>query len=405
LRMSFNYVGFPNMRFLGWTRSGLPLVGACILLVVLSGCYSLPQSSSYTGPIPRPLGLEEYYARDNDIQAFEEDIREQTDEYTIRRYLLTTKFGPVTIDYYEQHEKSDAIVLVFPVLGGRKNPIENYFCRYFAQRGLDAAIIHRSEDFKKPENFDRIEELNRKNIIRDRLAMDFFQDHIGKRRFGSFGISRGAINVAMTAGVDKRLEFNVMALGGSDLVRIFHKSDQPRIRMIMSKVLSDRDMSWPELRDLLYSRIKTDPKYLARYIDARKSLMFLGLFDRTVPIQSGFRLRHEIGNPETIVLTSGHYTAGAYTGFLKLVPPGQDISIFPIDFVEGESLSFYRRSFGIEEHSLRFGVMRVIRYPFDLIGRVFHAVFERGTDSNRDRPTPFDTPLMEASAGPYCAVQ
>jgi len=42
-----------------------------------------------------------------------------------------------------------------------------------------------------------------KNVVRDRMAIDFFEQRLGKKEFGTLGISRGAINVAVTAGVDE----------------------------------------------------------------------------------------------------------------------------------------------------------------------------------------------------------
>jgi uncharacterized membrane protein YwzB len=340
------------------------------LLSLLSGCVYLRKDSSYKGPPERPLELTDYYKVEGSYSGYKELFRTKYKRYTVRRFEVASSFGTIKIDYFfkERQIPSDALVFVFPALGG-KNVIENYFADYFATSEVDTAIVHRSNDFKDPSRFDELEAVLRNNIIRDRIAMDFFEKEFGKKKFGSFGISRGALNASMTAGIDKRLEYNVLVLGGTDLVGIFKNSNQPRINRYIQKVMEVKGLSKDKFYDTLRERLKTDPKYMAQYLDARKTLLVLAAFDRTVPFKYGMKLRKQIGNPRTIILLADHYTSVLYTQIVKIFPPNRTMSFFPFDYIESEALQFYRKSFNVPRGfpALHLVPIKIIQAPFNWI--------------------------------------
>jgi hypothetical protein len=355
------------------------------LITTLAGCYALPLDPNYAGPVPRPAELSDYYSVGESYKSHSVEIVYQEARFTLKRITIDTAVGKTTIDFYDRPEKSDSLILVFPVLGGRKNVIENYFAEYFARYGFDAAIVHRSEDFKKPENIDRLEELFRANVIRDRVAIDLFEREYGKKQFGSFGISRGAINVAMTAGVEPRLSHNVMLLGGSDLVSVFKRSDQSRIRKYIESVTATKGITAEQFFEQLRAQLRTEPGHVVQYMDARKTLLFLGMFDRTVPFRYGLKLRRQLGLPQTVFLPAGHYTSILYTQFAKLVPPSDEYAVFPIDYIELEALNFYRRAFDpTYRNSLRLILLRALRVPFDIVGGIVNSL--RGISHREELP-------------------
>jgi hypothetical protein len=289
--------------------------------------------------------MEKYYAPEKPYGSFREEIEKTTDDYTLKHITIESYAGPIVIDYFQGPKPTDSLVLVFPVLGG-KNFIEKHMARYFVESGVDAAIVNRSNEFKDPSKFEQLEEIFRLNIIRDRLALDFFQAEYGKKQFGSFGISRGAINVALTAGVDSRLQYNVLAMGGTDLVNLFRDSNQKRIESYIQSVSDTRGYSQEQFFSALRKQLRTDPKYTAQYLDAKNTLLILGIFDRTVPFSYGLKLREQIGRPETVFLAADHYVSLAYTQTVSLIPPSKEKSgLFPFPYVEQEALSFYKRSF------------------------------------------------------------
>jgi hypothetical protein len=310
--------------------------------------------------------METYYKPERSYGGFREEIEKTTDRYTHKRISIDSYAGPIVVDYFQASERSDSLVLVFPVLGG-KNFIEKHIARYLVESGFDAAIVNRSNEFKDPANFEHLEEIFRQNIIRDRLALDFFQGEYGKKKFGSFGISRGAINVALTAGIDPRLEYNVLALGGTDLVNLFRDSSQARIEKYIQTVSDNRGYSKDQFFKALKAQLRTDPKYTAQYLDSRKTLLVLGIFDRTVPFSYGLKLREQIGRPETIFLFADHYISLAYTQTISLLPPSKEkTGIFPFPYIEQEAVSFYKRSFN-DSWNWKSLPFRILQLPVNLV--------------------------------------
>ena len=343
----------------------------CFALATLSGCAIIAQNPNYAGPSERPPWIDEYYKNPGSYRDVKSYLLQRDQEIAITRYVMQSDAGEVVIDYFQAatppEQPDPDLILVFPLLGG-SNIIANYFADYFARRGFETALVNRSDDFKNPVNFDNMEELLRQNVIRDRIAMDYFEREHSKKNFGSFGISRGAINVAMTAGVDPRLKYNVMALGGSDVVRIMKHSDIGKMKKYRNKVMQSKNITKLQFFNQLEKQIKTDPKNLARYIDGRNTLLFLSVFDRTVPYHFGRQLRKELGQPETIFLAANHYTSLLFTQFAKLGPPG--VAFLPFDFLEQEALAFYRKSFNRDEFSIRIWPFRIISAPFSLFAQM-----------------------------------
>lgn len=337
------------------------------LLLFLSGCVFLPQSPNYAGPTERPAALEQYYARDP-YGDFQEFTLQAADDVTIKRIVLQSTKGEIVIDYFQHKEKTDDLVLVFPLLGG-KNLIPDYFAAYFAKRGFDAAIIHRNDDFKDPEKFEEIETMLRDCVIRDRIAMDFFEKEYGKTKFGGFGISRGAINAAITASIDPRLKYNVLAMGGSDLVTMFKKAKIKRLKDYRKAVMERLGITDDEFFARLRAKVKTDPMYLAKHLDANNTLMFLSMFDKTVPIKNGMELREEIGEPRTIYIAAGHFTSILYTQMVKVFPPTPE-AIFPFTYIESESLEFFNKRMRGEGDDLTLLPFRILQVPMGIIQRV-----------------------------------
>jgi hypothetical protein len=344
-------------------------------MVSLTGCVFIPRPLGYKGPEPRPEFVQQYYQNaDARVLSATVKVIKNREEYTEKEITICTTMGDVVVDLFQQHEKNDDLIFVFPVLGG-KYMFERYFARYFAERGFDTAIVRRNNEFRNPANIDRIEEIFRENIIRDRLVLDYFEEAHGKRDFGSFGISRGAINASMLAGVDERLKHNVLVLGGSNLVGMFRSSGEKGIKKFIKKVTDAKQISRDELFRVLEESINTDPRYVAKYIDARNTLLILGLFDQSVPVRYGLKLRRQIGEPETVVLMSGHYTSLLFTQFVQLIPPGSDLCVFPYDLIETEALSFYNRTFKTGRWSVREIPVRIFKLPMSIVGRVWQLFF------------------------------
>ena len=350
--------------------------GLSAVIGLLSACAVIPRDPRYAGPITPPATVAQYYAYSSaaPYRSFSAQVVTEKGKYVHKRILIDTEYGQITVDHYERRDPTENLIFVFPILGG-KHLVEGYFAKYFANRGFDTAIVHRDKDFKRPEMFDSLEQVFRNNVIRDRIAIDFFERERGKRKFGSFGISRGAINAASTAGIEPRLKFNVFALGASHLVDVFKRTDVRGVEKYRNNVKELKNISDEQFYAMLQDGLKTDPRYLAPYIDARNTLLILSAFDHAVPIKYGMKLRRELGTPKTIFLASGHYTALLYTQFIKLLPPSETICIFPFDFVESESLRFYNEAFDTKRVDFFHLPLVILQLPFLLLGKLYYALF------------------------------
>ena len=312
--------------------------------------------------------MEQYYSADQSYTGYREEIQTTTDAYVWKHITIDTSSGPIVIDFLDTKQHTPNLVFVFPVLGG-KLFIEKHIATFFAERGIDAAIVNRNNEFKDPKNFDALEDVFRQNVIRDRVAIDFFEREQGKRNFGTFGISRGGINVAVTAGVDPRLKYNVIVLGGTDLVDLFRDSNQPRIQKYIHAVMDQKKISEEQFFTLLKERIKTDPKNTAQYIDANNTLLILGVFDRTVPFSYGMQLREQIGKPDTVLLMADHYLGLLFTQTVSILPPSKDGGLFPFPYIEEEAVTFFRRSFDTGRNWAMYPY-RVLQLPLNVMAEV-----------------------------------
>ena len=350
-----------------------------VLFFFLTGCFSVSVRRNYEGPKERPPELLAYYSKGHSYTGFSETIFAEHKDFIVKKIKISTDSGDALITLFEKKrlagEKRDSnLVLVFPLLGGN-NKIVDYFSEYFVKEGFDSAVVERSDDFKNPAHFYNMEKVLHDNVVRDRIALDFFEEHYGKKNFGSFGISRGAINVVMTAGVDARLKHNVIALGGTDLVRIMKATNERRIENYKLDVMQKYNLSEKQFFTQLTETLRTDPKFLAQYLDARTTLMFLGLFDKTVPIQYGMKLREGIGGPRTVYLVADHYLSAGFTGVGKAVSPTMRKIGFPFDYIEQEAVQFYDKSF--ETSSKRSNGLvpfKILQAPINAIAGAFNFI-------------------------------
>jgi hypothetical protein len=319
-------------------------LGALLLSSTLSGCFSYVLKGSDSRPtVERPSWVEEEYGYDKEIIEFKEEIRDTTQNYFVRRItfpsaMVTQKGNEmVTVDYYDTRTSScekKPLVLISPILGG-DNSASKWFAEYYANNGMANAIVHRPENRFPDESryCESLEALLKQPVIDMRRVIDLFETfpEIDKNKIGSFGISMGAIRNATFAGIEERCRVNVFAMGGSDIPYILTNSSEEGVVEELNKAM--KGIGAKNLLQELQTTIKTDPKYLAQFIDEENTLMYITLFDTVVPTRAQRRLRDSIGDPSVSYLLSGHYTALAFV--LK-----------PFQYLQTSSLNFFRNKFG-----------------------------------------------------------
>jgi hypothetical protein len=87
------------------------------------------------------------------------------------------------------------------------------------------------------------------------------------------------------------------------------------------------------------------------------------------------KLRRRIGYPNTVFLASGHYTTLLYTQFLRTVVPSKPFMAFPPDYIETESLQFFRNAFGRPRPTLPHAIYNIIQTPIRLFSKIYNAIW------------------------------
>ncbi len=214
-----------------------------------------------------------------------------------------------------------AAILFNPILGG-DYPLERGICRYLAGHGFHVAMVHRKTLKVSPDQPpEHLELLLRQGVIRIRQIVDWMalQSYVDPDRMGSFGISMGGMASVMTAAVEPRLRAHLVALAGGGIPDILVTSKDRLLTKPRRRYLEHHHLDLPTMERLLRDHIRTDPIRLAPSVDPNTVLLFIAVFDRTIGTQNAFRLRQALGNPETVFIPAGHYTAYLYLPYLKWI--------------------------------------------------------------------------------------
>ena len=307
-----------------------------------------------------------------------------TQNYTIRRYEIGSSYGEITIDYFQlRGQNSPELILIFPILGG-KNKIENYFAEVLAAAGFESAIIHRNDEFKNPALFSQIEAVMRRNTLRDMVALNFFEKELGKRVFGGFGLSRGAMNLVISAGTDSRLKYNFLALGGASIAAVVRSTKERRIKAYIEDLARSRHSSVEETLTFLDKTLASEPSVFAPSIDSQNTMLVLGVFDSTVPFREGLRLRKLLGNPATVFLLSGHATSLLYSQFFRLITFGSSHTMIPLPYLETEIVNFFTEKMRPGNTRISILLFRFLQMPGNITAELVRQLFHNFSYKNED---------------------
>ena len=218
------------------------------------------------------------------------------------RTLVLDYFLPAT---KEKHP----VLLILPMLGG-SYPLEKYFAVYFAKRGFAAFIVHR-ERLASDSGLDALDPMLKQSVLDNMQAIDWIQTRpeLDADRLGIFGISMGAIKGALLAPLENRVRAAVLGLVGGDLPYVLTYTTEGGIAKRREVILRDEHLTLPELEEKLRKCINCDPNTFAPFVDPKKILLILGACDTVVPAKKGLELRKKMGNPETILVPTGHYSS------------------------------------------------------------------------------------------------
>jgi len=280
--------------------------------------------SRYKGPAPLSPALEQEYSYPAYTGSYDERVLGEEETFIIKRITFPSTrnlipAGPIAIDYYDTRDgEKHPVIMVLPILGGN-NAIARIFAAYFADNGYAAVIVHRQREYKKITQLHRVDRVLRQIVLDHRQVLDWIatRKELDAKRTGVFGVSMGGIKAALVSALDKRVSASVLALAGGDLAYILTHSTERGVKKRRLKYMEANKLTLDQFYHELETTIACDPMKYAGHINAARSMMILALFDRAVPFQKGRELKEKIGNPETIYLVSGHYSAILYLYYVR----------------------------------------------------------------------------------------
>jgi dienelactone hydrolase len=320
-------------------------------LLLVSGC---SRSSFRTGRVaantlPPTVAAEFAYARPAD-SVCKIKVVETRPEYTVRRISLPapTDVVPtnrwVELDYYDLPTKEKTpVIMVLPMLGGGY-ALERHFANYFASRGY-ASVIVRRDPRTKSAPVEQLNQLFKDMVIDHKRVIDWLetQDDLDCSRLGIFGVSMGGIKGALLLPLEGRIQAAAIGLCGGDLPYILTRTTEPGLTKRREQEMRERNITLEECEARLREVLKHDPMRYARYVDPKKVLLVLARYDDVVPIEKGLELKEQMGNPETIMIPAGHYTAALSIPYIK----SQSFDFFEKRFAEAAGTVVAKRGGGL----------------------------------------------------------
>ncbi len=306
--------------------------------IMLAGCThsSLRSTRAVLPTLPLEIANDFSYSKTGEFDAQIETI-EETPRYRARR--VTLKAGDaapgderrIVTEFYSVRTGEKApVVLVLPMSGGGYG-LERHFAAYYANRGYSAVIVHRDKLSKEQQAIENLDPMIHRMILDHRRVIDWLetQPEVDARKVGLFGISMGGIKGAMLAPLEGRIGAAVLGLAGGDLPHILAHSTESGVTRRREEFLKAHSLSPEQAEAELRKILKRDPLLYAPYVDPKRVLLVLARYDTVVPIAKGFELKERMGNPETIVIPAGHYSA-----------------VLSIPYIKSESFEFMAKRFG-----------------------------------------------------------
>ena len=288
------------------------------------GCSHLPMNPAYQGPKPRPAPFIAHFQFPKLPElAFTHGITEDEDDpYRIRSMsvCLENKFADhLDLDFYEQKaEGKFPLLVISTILSDPSDVLARLVADYFADRGYNCAIVTRgAKKLDLKVQLDDIEEWQRA-MLRDYAAVKQIltrEPKVDPNRLATYGISYGALSNTVLAGTDDSYKAHVIGLAGGPLHEVLERSHEPQLRLFMRAYCRQHGCSREDFIER-WRHIQNDPLKVAPYIDASKVLLVLSRFDIIVPYENGQKLRRAMGEPETLLLFAGHYTAIPYLAYV-----------------------------------------------------------------------------------------
>jgi hypothetical protein len=312
-------------------------------LILVSGtflfcsCAHYECDPAYIGPSKRTAEMLEYYSYPRQqIEAKVEKIAGKK-HYIVQRIEFPSALNVfntenIKIDYYLQKKPGRfPTILVLPI-GNGVDFCAKGFARHFASNGFNCAIVHnRHIDIENIVSAEQVEDYLRQTVLDSRQILDYLieRNEVDGDKLGCLGMSLGGIRASLVSAVDDRVKCSVIGLAGGSMADVAFLCKLGEVKRYM-KGLLERGVSPETIYAEISEKVITDPLKLAKYIDARETLMYIAMFDRVIHRKCGDKLWEAVGKTEVVYTFSGHFTSLLY-----------------LPYAECNSLSFFKKKFGI----------------------------------------------------------
>ncbi len=302
----------------------------------VTGCSHSSLRVSQARPVNLPPALAADFAYDRPSgRPCLVTVVERKPEFTVKHVQLpaiaeageTNRW--IELDYYDLAGKEKTpVIMVLPVLGGGYG-LERHFANYFVSRGY-AAVIVRRDNRTSSAHVEDLNGLFKDMVIDHKQVIDWMetQEDLDCSRIGIFGVSMGGIKGALLLPLEDRIQAATLGLAGGDLPYILTHTTEPALVKRREQELRERSITLEQSEQRMREVIAYDPIRYARYVDPKKVLLVLARYDTVVPIEKGLELKEKMGNPETILIPSGHYSA-----------------VLSIPYIKSQSFEFFEKRF------------------------------------------------------------
>jgi hypothetical protein len=271
-----------------------------------------------------PAEIDAYYA------VVDADVARLREEIETARRLARSSRATVTVPL---HAGAPSALELYPAGGGRdsgRHPLilmtppskaafaARYLARWFARRGVHAAVIAPEKPFLEPHLAPaEIEAGFRQAAINARTALRALAGlaDVDRERLDYLGVSAGGVFGAGLLAVEPAIRRAALILPGGDLARIVAESDESTVTAYRH-AWTQRGVDRDALVEAVAREVRSDPVRLAPFIDPRRVLLFLGAHDTQVPTATGLALWRAMGQPELYLLSGNHETASLCFGFI-----------------------------------------------------------------------------------------
>jgi len=306
------------------------------ITVLLCSCARYKCDPSYTGPSKRSAEILEYYSYPKQQIEAEVNRIDEKKRYFVERIEFPSALNVfnaenIKVDYYAQKKAGKfPTIIILPIANG-VDFCARGFAKHFASGGFNCAIVHnRHIDIEDIASAEQVEDYLRQTVLDSRQILDYLieRKEVDSNKLGCLGMSLGGIRASIVAGVDERLKCCVIGLAGGSMAEVAFLSKLKEVKEYMTG-LFEMGISPETIHAEVSEKVVTDPLKLAKYTDARDTLMYIAMFDRVIHRKCGDKLWEAVGKPEAVYFFSGHFTSLLY-----------------LPYAERDSLNFFKRKFG-----------------------------------------------------------